>query len=200
MMPRLRCYLLLLPVSLFAAERISVCDVVANRAEYNGQVVAIRGEVAAGAHGTALIPDGACNYRLITAGVEWPNTIFLTYPSNGARDAAVHAPFPVDWKAMRREEEFLKREGFRAFIDKEFATFEGLFVTYTDLDKRVSPGIPAALRLGFGPTGLEPRLSLLFERSWTPPFRKAKRAAISEEALRRLSRFLQVICGLDFEN
>jgi hypothetical protein len=31
------------------------------------------------------------------------------------------------------------------------ATYQGLFVTYLDLDRRVSPGVPGALRLGFGP-------------------------------------------------
>ena len=36
----------------------------------------------------------------------------------------------------------------------EAATYVGFFITYSDLEKRVSPDIPRAPRLGFGPAGL----------------------------------------------
>lgn len=93
-------------------------------------------------------------YRLVTAGVKWPNIIYLTYPNNRSRDPSDRAPFSLDWTAVRREGDMLKRVSFRVDVDKEIATYEGLLVTYRDLERRVSPGIPGALRLGFGPTGL----------------------------------------------
>jgi len=133
---------------------MSVCDVIAKRSGYDGQVIAVRGAVTAGGHGPYLVASNACSYELVTRGVVWPNIINLVLPNNQSPDLTVHAPFTLDWKAIRAADDYLVKAGYRAGVDTETATYVGLFVTYPDLDKRVSPGVPGALRLGFGPGGL----------------------------------------------
>ncbi len=134
--------------------RLTACDALTNRLHYNGQLVAIRGEVRAGGHGPYMIPEGACSYELITGGVAWPNKINLTYPNNRSPIETDHAPFSLDTRALRKADEYLERMGFRPGIDTEIATYVGLFVTYPDLDNRVSIGVPGAWRHGFGPAGM----------------------------------------------
>jgi hypothetical protein len=148
-----------------AADRLpplSVCEAVAKRGEYAGRIVAVRGAVIAGGHGPYLVPSGPCSYELVTRGVTWPNIINLVLPGNRSPDLTVHAPFKPDWKAIQAAEDYLVRTGFQSGVDTETATYLGLFVTYADLDKRVSPGVPGALRLGFGPTGLGAPAQLVF--------------------------------------
>jgi hypothetical protein len=135
-------------------QSLSPCELVAKRTEYNGRIVAVRGVVAAGGHGIYLVSPNNCSYELVTRGIVWPNIINLVFPNNTARDISLHAPFVLDRKAIEAADDMLIKSGYRAGVDGELATYEGLFVTYTDLDKRVSPGVPGAFRLGFGPAGL----------------------------------------------
>jgi hypothetical protein len=159
-MQRLRILLVLatgIPFHASAADRlspVSVCDLVAKRTEYNGRIISVRGQVMPGGHGPYLAAWATCSYQLVTRGVAWPNIISLVYPSNDSRDVTAHAPFALDRKATRAADDYLLKSGFRAEVDVEVATYVGLFVTYSDLDNRVNPGLPGALRLGFGPAGL----------------------------------------------
>ena len=143
--------------------QLSVCDAVAKRAEYAGQMVAIRGQVAAGGHGPYMVAASTCSYELVTKGVVWPNIINLVYPNNRSRDTALHAPFLLDAKAIRQADEYLRKEDYRPDVDVEFATYVGLLATFSDLDNRVSPGIPGALRLGFGPAGMGAPVQLVIK-------------------------------------
>jgi hypothetical protein len=137
------------------ARPLSVCEVIAHRAEYNGLLVTVRGELRGGPHGGWLAPDSDCAYKLITRGVEWPNVIFMTYPLNQSKDADYHADFKVDWPAIERAEAQVTRARFNADVDRLIETYVGRFVTYPDLENRVSPSVPGARRLGFGPVGLD---------------------------------------------
>jgi hypothetical protein len=129
----------------------SVREAVAHRIDLDGKVVEVRGLLAGGPHGGWLQPSGDCDYALVTRSVAWPNIIFLNYPNNSSPDPTDHAPFAVDWKAVRAAEDRVRLAGFDPRTDREVATYIGLFVTYRDLDSRVTPGVPGALRLGFGP-------------------------------------------------
>jgi hypothetical protein len=141
---------------------LTVCEVIAKRSVYNGQIVAVPGRVGGGGHGIWLdSPD--CEYKLVTRGVEWPNVIFLTTPSNKSPDVADHANFDTDWSTIDKSQEAVKRAGFNINTDRIIATYVGLFVTYLDLEKRVNPGILGALRLGFGPVGLGAPAQLLIK-------------------------------------
>jgi hypothetical protein len=137
------------------ARPLSVCELVAHRIEYNGHLVAVRGEEKGGPHGDWLAPDSECQYKLITRGVEWSNFIFMTYPANRSPDVADHANFKVDWTAIKAADAQVRRAGFNPETDRLIETYAGRFVTYLDLENRVNPGIPGALKLGFGPVGLE---------------------------------------------
>ena len=133
---------------------LSVCEVVSNRDKYRGEIVAVRGRVKGGGHGIFLAPDVECKYVLKTNGIVWPNIINLTLPNNHSKDPDVHAPFRPDWLSLRKADVYCSRQGYAANLDIEVATYIGLFVTYVNLADRVSPGVPGAPRLGFGPTGL----------------------------------------------
>jgi hypothetical protein len=124
------------------------------RTELSGSMVTVRGTVGAGGHGMFLRAPRDCTFELVTRGVVWPNTINLTYPDNNSKSLTDHADFKVDWKAIRRSDNEILRSGYDARVDQLVATYVGLFVTYPDLEQRVSPGMPGALRLGFGPAGL----------------------------------------------
>src|ERR1035438_2189475 len=157
----LLCVAVSIAASARAADRLpvmSVCDVIARRTEFSGQVIAVRGEVEAGGHGVWLRASRECAYRLITRGVVWPNIIHLTYPDNQSSDPADHAPFEVDWTALRRADQVALQAGYQAGVDGEVVTYIGLLVTYLDLEKRVTPNLPGALRLGFGPPGAPAQL------------------------------------------
>lgn len=141
---------------------LSVCELVANRNQYNGQMVVVRGEVRTGGHGSYLAASSSCHYRLLTRGVEWENFVFLELPSSES-EKADHARYRVDWKSIQRAHETVARAAFNSDTDSIIETYLGLFVTYTDLENRVSPGIPGAIRLGFGPVGLEAPAKLRIE-------------------------------------
>ncbi len=106
--------------------------------------------------GTSLDAGQDCRYELKTSGVVWPNIIWLAYPRNGSSSVLDHADFQVDWEAVRRVARYVGEHGFDRQKDQLEETLVGLFVTYSDLDKRVNPGIPSALRLGFGHLGAAP--------------------------------------------
>ena len=142
---------------------LSVCQVIAKRTNYNRRMVQIRGEVRSGGHGPYLVPSSVCSDRLVIRGVEWPNVIYLAYPTNASPDESDHAPFRIDWRTIRKTEEAVSRAKFNPDNDLLTETYAGLFVTYLDLENRVSPGFPDALRLGFGPVGLGAPAQLLIE-------------------------------------
>jgi hypothetical protein len=143
---------------------LSVCELVAKRMEYNGRMVAVRGEERGGSHGAWLVGCSECQDRLVTRGVEWPNVIFLTYPDNESRNKANHADFRVDWRSIEAARKVVARSALNLSTDRIIQTYLGRFVAYPDLDNRVSPGVPGALRLGFGPVGLEAPAQLLIKR------------------------------------
>jgi hypothetical protein len=136
------------------AAPLSVCKLIARRYEFNGRIVEVRGKIVEGGHGIYLASAQECAHELVTRGVTWPNIINLEYPNNHSPDADSHAPFEADLKAFRVADANAERMGYRHGIDTEIATYVGLFMTYPDLDRRVSPRVPDALRLGFGPAGL----------------------------------------------
>jgi len=136
------------------APRLSLCDLIARRSEYNGRMVAVRGRVAAGGHGPYLVAPGACSYELVTRGVVWPNIINVVFPDNRSPDVSAHAPFTLDRGALQALDDYFRNAHYQDGLDVAVATYVGYFVTYPDLDKRVSPGVPGALRLGFGPAGM----------------------------------------------
>jgi hypothetical protein len=130
---------------------LSVCELIENRAQYNGRVVAVRGEVKGGAQGPWLQAAG-CPYRLFTKGVEWPDKIYLTYPLNQSE---------IDWASVVRAGEALKHSSFNSKADSIIETYVGTFVTYDDLGSRVTPYSPGAARFGFGPLGDAPAQLLI---------------------------------------
>jgi hypothetical protein len=140
---------------------LSVCEVIAHKGEYNRRMIAVRGAVKGGGHGAWLTATPECTYRLVTKGVEWANIIFLAYPDNQSKIESYHASFPVDWRAIRQAEEEAQRQGFNPDTDYTTETYIGLFLTYPNLENRVSPGVPGALRLGFGPLGEAPAQLLI---------------------------------------
>ena len=140
---------------------VSVCDLVAHRAELNNKIVTVRGIVEAGGHGTFLSAAPSCTYTLMTRGVLWPNIIALSYPNNSSLVPTDHAKFRIDWRSIRVAEDAALRAGYDPHVDREVATFVGLFVTYGDLENRVSPGLNGAPRLGFGPDSLGAPAQLL---------------------------------------
>ena len=142
---------------------LSVCEVVAHRIERNGEFVAVKGEVKSGPHGSWLQASSDCQYKLITKGIEWPNAIYLTYRSDNPNMDIEHQQFSVDWTAIDRSEEKIRRLGFNPKTDRLIMTYIGMFLTYPDLENRVSPNVPGALRLGFGPAGLEAPAELLIK-------------------------------------
>src|ERR1035441_2064335 len=86
-----------------AADRLSplsVCDAIAKRIEYTGQVLEVRGNVTAGGHGIYLQPSTKCAHELVTKGVVWPNIINLVFPDNRSPDVDEHAPFELDEQAL----------------------------------------------------------------------------------------------------
>jgi hypothetical protein len=93
----------------------------------------------------------------------WPKIIYLREPNNCSRYVSDHAPFDSDREALRRRDLYLLKVGFRYEVDLEVSTWVGLFVTYTDLDKRVSPAVPGGQRLGFGPAGMGAPAQLFFK-------------------------------------
>lgn len=125
-------------------------------------MVAIRGDVKIGGHGPWLAASSDCQYKLITKGVEWPNWIYLTYPSNESPDQLSHANFTVDLKTMSDAQEKVKRARFNRDTDRLVETYIGLFVT--DPDLKVNPGAPTRRRLGFGPVGMDAPAQLLIKR------------------------------------
>jgi hypothetical protein len=133
---------------------LSVCEVIAKRIEYDRQILEVRGNVTAGGHGIYLEPSSKCSHELVTKGVVWPNIVNLIFPNNRSPLVDQHAPFELDQQALHAAETYAARVGYRPEVDVKVATYVGLFVTYPDLDSRVSPGVPGALRLGFGPAGL----------------------------------------------
>ena len=145
------------------APALSVCEVIAKRIEFNGQMVQVRGEVRFGGHGPYLVPSSVCPEKVVTRGVEWPNVIYLAYPISSSPNESDHAAFRVDWQTIRKTEGAVRRAKFNPDTDVLTETYAGLFVTYLDLEKRVNPGIPGALRLGFGPVGLEAPAQLLIQ-------------------------------------
>jgi len=154
---RLALSLIVLKLSAGAPQELthlSVCEAISNRSAYSGRVVEVRGIVMAGGHGIYLAPSGNCEYKLVTRGVVWPNIINLVFPNNRSPDVYAHAPFEYDRQVIDDADRRVLKMGYRAGLDTETATYEGLFVTYNDLEKRVSPGVPNAFRIGFGPVGL----------------------------------------------
>lgn len=145
---------------------LSVCDLIANRNRYAGRIVLVRG-IERGGHGAWLVADPACQHELVTRGVKWPNIIYLAYPDNQSKIESYHAPFKVDWKSVERVQQEVERSGFDPDRDYVVKTFEGLLLTYSNLENRVTPGIPGALRLGFGPLGEAPA-QLLIKRVKDP--------------------------------
>jgi hypothetical protein len=143
---------------------LTVCDLITQRDSYDGKLVTVRGEVIGSPEGTWLDADPSCGYHLVTNGVVWPNTIALAYPNNRSKDPNNHADFGIDWNAEKQADAIVDRLGFRADTDHLYETFVGLFRTYTDLDKRVNPNMPDALRLGFGHLGAAPALLLIKTR------------------------------------
>lgn len=138
---------------------LSVCELIERRVEYAGKMVAVQGEAREG----WLAASGDCSYKLITEGIEWPNVIYLDYPTPQSRNEASRANFRVHWKAIQAANDKVRRSGFDPRTDRLIITYVGRFVTYLDLDKRVSPGVPGALRLGFGPVGLGAPVQLLIK-------------------------------------
>lgn len=139
----------------------SVCEVLSHRIRLDGRLILVRGIVKSGGHGIWLAADGECRHELLTKGVRWPNEIYLAYPNNQSKDETVHAPFSVDWRSVAKSEEVTKRAGYRDDRDDIVITYEGLFVTYRDLARRVSPNVPGALKLGFGTQGAFPAQLLI---------------------------------------
>ena len=142
---------------------LSVCDLIVRRTELDGRMVTVRGIVGGGGHGTFLRAQRSCAYELITRGVAWPNVVALTYPDNRSKIPADHANFKVDWGAIRRADNEAVRGGYDPKTNHEVATFIGLSITFSDLENRVTPGMPGALRLGFGPDLLGAPTQLLIK-------------------------------------
>jgi hypothetical protein len=138
---------------------LSVCELITRRSDYAGRMVVVRGEVKAGGHGQYLTAS-ACEHRLATKGVVWPNIIYLTFPDNRSKEETFHADFQVDWRSVRLAEAQERRAAFNSDTDQLLETLTGLFVTYRNLEERVTPGV---LRLGFGPVGLEAPAQLLIK-------------------------------------
>ena len=74
-------------------DTLSVCELITTRTEHSGRMVTVRGEVRYGGHGSYLVADANCSYRLITDGVTWPNVIYMEYPLGPGS-------FRVDWKSQ----------------------------------------------------------------------------------------------------
>jgi hypothetical protein len=142
---------------------LSVCEILQQRVDLMGRIVSVRGEVKAGGHGAYLIAAPACTFKLTTAGVTWPNFIYLEYPANKSPFESSHAPFEVDWISVRRAERQALRQGYNSATDQLFETFTGLLVSFDKLDDRASPAAPMLKRPGFGPAGLDAPAQLLIK-------------------------------------
>jgi hypothetical protein len=165
-MIRLLLVSLLWPLGLLAAgpaPTLSVCEAIMERSQHNGELVALRGEIAWGGHGNYMVAPATCSYRLVTKGLVWPNVINLRFPNNHSPDPFDHAPFTPDLRAIEATRRYLVKVAFADDVDIELATYVGLLVTFSDLDRRVSPGVPGAPKLGFGPVGLEAPVQLLIK-------------------------------------
>jgi len=152
--------------SLWSADNaapISVCEALSHRTEYSSHLITVRGEVKGGGHGAWLVASEDCRFKLVTKGLTWSNIIYLTYPENRSPLQEDHADFQVDWKSIQKAADAAREARFDPEKDRIFETFVGLFVTYFDLENRVSAGIPGALKLGFGPVGLEAPAQLLIK-------------------------------------
>ena len=145
------------------ARPLSVCELIEHRMTYDRRVVTVRGEVKWGPHGDWLASSSVCPYKLTTKGVEWPAVIALAYPNNHSSDPDDHASFSVDWGAIAKDKEELRRAGFNPDSDRLYRTYVGLFITYPDLENRVNPGIRDFERLGFGPLPLGAPAELLIK-------------------------------------
>jgi hypothetical protein len=150
------------------ARPLSICDLIEHRTTYNRRLVAVRGEVKWGPHGDWLAPSPGCQYKLTTKGVEWPVVIALAYPNSQSSDPDDHASFSVDWAAIAKDKEELRRAGFNPDSDRLYRTYVGLFVTYPELANRVNPGLRDFERLGFGPLGLGAPAELLIKEVMDP--------------------------------
>jgi hypothetical protein len=169
---------------------LSVCEVLQQRVELMGRyetlrgeyknapverIISVRGEVKPGGHGSYLIAEPSCTFKLTTTsttwpnglttpGATWPNVIWLEYPSNRSRFESSHAPFELDWISVRRAEAQARRQGYKSESDQPFETFTGLLVSYDELElPRAAPAAPILKRPGFGPVGLDAPAKLLIK-------------------------------------
>ena len=168
---------------------LSVCEVLQQRVELTGRfetlrgeyknapaerILSVRGEVKTGGHGSYLVAEPSCTFKLkapsttwpngLTTRWTWPNFIWLEYANNKSGDESTRAPFEVDWVSVRQTERQALRQGFNSESDRLFETFTGLLVSYNELDlPPASAGAPILKRPGFGPAGLGAPAKLLIQ-------------------------------------
>lgn len=106
---------------------LSVCELLADRMKYNGQMVTVKGEGDATSEGTWL-SDESCRGAVTIGGRSWGKEVALVSPDFAMK--------PVDFQYDDQAEERLQREFKKLKVNRKtvrvFVTYEGLFETRPD--------------------------------------------------------------------
>jgi hypothetical protein len=134
-------------------ERVySVCEVLADLANFHGKIISVRGIVSGGGHGAFLVDT--CPLQIVVKGFTWLNAIALSTPFPPGR------PFYADRSAFDRADAAAKRLKRREG-DQIVMTYLGMLET-ADLATRTfvnRNGKPAGL--GFGAQNVAPAQLLI---------------------------------------
>jgi hypothetical protein len=90
------------PQEAASAKVYSVCEVLEQRKALDGMMVAVRGVIVGGGHGSFL--SGSCSSHFTTKGFTWPDVIWLTNPRTPKGQL-----FEVDVEAHKRVQKAIKR-------------------------------------------------------------------------------------------
>lgn len=140
---------------------LSVCDAIAKRIE--NRASGGRAWRRDGWRTWNLLASNKCADELGARGVTWPNFINLVLANNSSPNINEHAPFETDQQSIDAAQKYLRTAGYRAGVDREVATYTGLFLMYPDLDRQGNVSVQNAIILGFGPVGLRAPAQLVIK-------------------------------------
>jgi hypothetical protein len=111
---------------------LSVCDVLARRAELNHKVIAIRGVELSTDEGSWLTSPSCAS--TVIQGREWPAMIWIELGTTDREKAGFHAePYDTEVKQIQAE---LEKQHYDPKRHQMWLTFIGRFETYNDLGPR----------------------------------------------------------------
>ena len=113
------------------APELTVCEVLSHAAQYNGQLVTIKGKTFGTDEGWWLYSD-ECPGALTTDSYPWPSEIALELPTLRPPQRLHDVAFEYDWGARRRIEAKYERLRKHAPDSCLVSAITGLFETHTE--------------------------------------------------------------------